>query len=153
MAVGAGHAPLADRGQHANWYQPQRGRRADLLPRCYAHKNHSDSPRQGRAQRKIKYRTAGWLTHTGQAGLPPPVAWGWLMAVGGLTLWFLASNLSLQYGAARLPANTTSVIMISEVFFASASAVALGAGTLGPREAVGAVMILGGAVLASVQRD
>ena len=101
----------------------------------------------------ISLGLASWLSHAGQATLPPPLAWGWLLAVAGLTLWFLASNLSLQYGAARLPANTTSVIMISEVFFASASALALGAGTLGPRELVGAVMILGGAVLASVQRD
>lgn len=101
----------------------------------------------------ISLALAAWLSQTGQATLPPPLAWGWLLAVAGLTLWFLASNLSLQYGAARLPANTTSVIMISEVFFASASAVALGAGTLGPREMVGAIMILGGAVLASLQRD
>jgi drug/metabolite transporter (DMT)-like permease len=71
----------------------------------------------------------------------------------GLAAWFLASNLTLQYGAARLPANTTAVVMISEVFFASASALALGAGILGWREALGALMILGGALLASVQRD
>jgi drug/metabolite transporter (DMT)-like permease len=67
-------------------------------------------------------------------------------------VWFLASNLSLQYGAARLPANTTAVVMLSEVVFASASAVALGAGTFGLREAVGAAMIVGGALLASVQK-
>ena len=55
--------------------------------------------------------------------------------------------------SATIPANTTSVIMISEVFFASASALALGAGSLGWREAVGALMILGGALLATIQRD
>ena len=36
---------------------------------------------------------------------------------------------------------------------ASASAVALGAGSLGLREALGALMILGGALLATVQKD
>ena len=76
-----------------------------------------------------------------------------MLAALGLAAWFLGSNLTLQYGAARLPANTTSVVMISEVFFASASALALGAGTLGLREALGAAMILGGALLAAVQRD
>jgi len=93
------------------------------------------------------------LTRAGLAPAPPAAAAGWLLAALGLALWFLLSNLALQYGAARLPANTTSVIMISEVFFASASAVALGAGTLGPREALGAVMILGGALLATLQKD
>ncbi|OGB04336.1 MAG: hypothetical protein A3E25_21610 [Burkholderiales bacterium RIFCSPHIGHO2_12_FULL_69_20] len=96
---------------------------------------------------------AAVLTQAGVAAPPPPLAAGWLLAALGLALWFLAANLTLQYGAARLPANTTSVIMISEVFFASASALALGAGTLGGREALGALMILGGALLAAVQRD
>ena len=96
---------------------------------------------------------AALLTQTGRAVAPPPLALGWGAAALGMAVWFLASNLTLQYGAARLPANTTSVIMISEVFFASASAMALGAGTMGPREALGALMIVGGALLASVQRE
>lgn len=96
---------------------------------------------------------AAWLTATGAAPAPPALAWGWGLAAVGLAAWFLVSNLTLQYGAARLPANTTAVVMLSEVFFASASALALGAGSLGWREALGAVMILGGALLATVQRD
>ena len=96
---------------------------------------------------------AAILTQVGRAEAPPPLAPGWGAAALGMAVWFLASNLTLQYGAARLPANTTSVIMISEVFFASASAMALGAGTMGPREALGALMIVGGALLASVQRE
>ncbi len=101
----------------------------------------------------VSLALAAWLTAGGVASAPPPLAWGWALAALGLAAWFLASNLTLQYGAARLPANTTAVVMISEVFFASASALALGAGTLGPREALGALMILGGALLASVQKD
>ena len=96
---------------------------------------------------------AALLTQASMAPAPPPLAWGWVAAALGMAVWFLLSNLSLQYGAARLPANTTSVIMISEVFFASASALAMGAGTLGWREGMGALMILGGALLASVQKD
>jgi drug/metabolite transporter (DMT)-like permease len=39
-------------------------------------------------------------------------------------------NLRLQYGASRLPAQTTSLVMLSEVLFASLSSVALGAADL-----------------------
>ena len=96
---------------------------------------------------------AALLTQASLALPPPPLSWGWGLAALAMALWFLVSNLALQYGAARLPANTTSVVMISEVFFASASALAMGAGTLGWRAGLGALMILGGAVLASLQKD
>ncbi|MDO8377194.1 MAG: DMT family transporter, partial [Aquabacterium sp.] len=55
---------------------------------------------------------AAVLTQAGVAAPPPPLAAGWVLAALGLALWFLVANLTLQYGAARLPANTTSVIMI-----------------------------------------
>jgi drug/metabolite transporter (DMT)-like permease len=93
------------------------------------------------------------FSQTGHTPWPPAPAIGWIAGAAGLAAWFLLANLSLQRGASRLPANTTSVIMLTEVFFASASALALGAGTLGPQEALGALMILGAALLASVQRD
>jgi drug/metabolite transporter (DMT)-like permease len=50
-----------------------------------------------------------------------------------LSLGFLAGNVALQYGAARLPAHATALIMLSEVVFASVSSVAAGsaAPTLG----------------------
>ena len=89
----------------------------------------------------------------GQAPAPPAPGWGWMLAALAMSAWFLASNLTLQYGAARLPANTTAVIMITEVFFASASAIALGAGVLTVQAALGGVLILGAAALASLQRD
>ncbi len=101
----------------------------------------------------VSLALAASLTATGLAPSPPLLAWGWGLAALGLAAWFLVSNLALQYGAARLPANTTAVVMISEVFFASASALALGAGSVGWREALGALMILGAALLATVQRD
>ncbi len=84
-------------------------------------------------------------------GLPAP-AWGWMagaVALGGL---FLASNLALQYGAARLPANTTALIMLSEVLFASASAVLLGAGTADLFVVVGGSAIIAAALSAAWQQ-
>jgi len=70
------------------------------------------------------------LGASGHVPDPPPLAWPWLLAAFALGLWFLAGNLALQYGAARLPANATAVVMVSEVLFASVSAVLLGAGVL-----------------------
>jgi drug/metabolite transporter (DMT)-like permease len=86
----------------------------------------------------------------GGAGLvpPPPAAGGWIGGVLALGVLFLASNLALQYGAARLSANTTAVVMVSEVLFASVSAVLLGAGTLSVPLVAGGVLIVGAALLA-----
>ena len=92
---------------------------------------------------------ATFLTATGATAAPPAPAWPWLALTGALTLVFLVGNLSLQYGAARLPANRTAVVMLTEVVFASLSAVALGGGTLTARLAVGGAFIVAGAVLAA----
>ena len=92
---------------------------------------------------------ATFLTASGAARPPPAPAWPWLALTGALTLVFLAGNLSLQYGAARLPANRTAVVMLTEVVFASLSAVALGGGTLTARLAIGGAFIVAGAVLAA----
>jgi drug/metabolite transporter (DMT)-like permease len=83
-------------------------------------------------------------------GLPEP-AWGWIAGAGALGALFLASNLALQYGAARLPANTTAVIMLSEVLFASVSAVLLGAGVIDGFVVIGAAAIIGAALSAAWQ--
>ena len=82
------------------------------------------------------------------APLPAPQA-GWLVAALGLGLLFVGSNLALQYGASRLPANTTAVVMLTEIVFASGSALALGGGTLTPTMAGGGLMILAAALLAA----
>jgi drug/metabolite transporter (DMT)-like permease len=64
---------------------------------------------------------------------------------------FLAGNLALQYGAARLPANATAVIMLVEVLFASVSAVLLGAGSVDVRVLVGGAAIVAASVSAALQ--
>ena len=55
---------------------------------------------------------------------------------------FLLGNVALQYGATRLPAQATALIMLSEVVFASVSSVALGAATLSGRTLFGGTLIL-----------
>ncbi len=73
----------------------------------------------------------------------------WLPGAMVLALWFMSSNLALQYGASRLRASTTAVVMVSEVLFASVSAIALGAGLLDARVAFGGVLILLAALMAA----
>jgi drug/metabolite transporter (DMT)-like permease len=77
----------------------------------------------------------------------PPVAVpaAGLLAGLVLVLGFLGGNAALQYGAARLPAQTTALVMLSEVLFASVSAVAAGAAVLGPRIGLGGALILAAA--------
>lgn len=77
-------------------------------------------------------------------GLPAPQA-GWVIVALLLTAAFLAGNLALQYGAARLAAHTTALVMLSEVVFASLSSVALGAAALTPQVLLGGALIVGAA--------
>jgi drug/metabolite transporter (DMT)-like permease len=77
-------------------------------------------------------------------GLPAPSS-DWLLLVAVLSAGFLAANLALQYGAARLAAHTTALVMLSEVVFASFSSIALGASELTTRTIVGGLLILAAA--------
>ncbi len=92
---------------------------------------------------------AGVLSVQGSVPLPPPPAWGWVAGALALAVLFLGGNLALQYGAARLPANVTAVVMLTEVLFASVSAVLLGAGHITPTLALGGALILGAALLSA----
>jgi drug/metabolite transporter (DMT)-like permease len=91
------------------------------------------------------------LAASGAASVAPPPApaFAWIAGAVAMGLWFLLGNLALQYGAARLPANVTAVVMITEVLFASVSALALGAGTLGPALLAGGGLIVCAALLAA----
>jgi drug/metabolite transporter (DMT)-like permease len=87
----------------------------------------------------------------GHVPWPPAAGAGWLAAVGAMALWFLASNLALQYGAARLAASITAVVLVTEVLFASVSAVLLGAGTLSAPLLLGGALIVGATLLAALR--
>ena len=80
-------------------------------------------------------------------------AWAKIEWVIGLSAAFLISNFALQYGAARLSAHTTAMVMMSEVVFASVSSMALGASTPTWREALGGGMIVFAALLASLAQN
>jgi drug/metabolite transporter (DMT)-like permease len=80
---------------------------------------------------------------------PPTPSLAWAGMAGLLSLGFLAGNVALQYGAARLSAHATALVMLSEVVFASVSAVLLGAGELTGRTLWGGALILLAAVLSA----
>ena len=64
---------------------------------------------------------------------------------GTLALWavlFLFANYGVQYGAARLSAQLTALVMLSEVAVAAFSAVALGAAVLRWQDVAGGALIL-----------
>lgn len=72
----------------------------------------------------------------------PPVAAAWVGCVAGLALVFLSSNLCLQYGAARLSATVTALIMPCEVVFAAVTAVGWGGAVLHAGVIAGGGLIL-----------
>lgn len=88
----------------------------------------------------------------GQVEWPPAPALGWVALVAVLACFFLLSNMALQYGAARLPANVSSVVMLTEVLFASVSALWLGGGVMTTQLAIGGGLILLAAVLSTLER-
>jgi drug/metabolite transporter (DMT)-like permease len=72
------------------------------------------------------------------------------LAVIGMGAVFLIGNLALQYGASRLKSSTTSLVMLTEIVFASLSAVWLGAALLEVRVLWGAALIFSAAVWAAL---
>jgi drug/metabolite transporter (DMT)-like permease len=85
---------------------------------------------------------------SGVVSVPSDVSW-WPYALG-LSRLLLAANASLQYGAARLPASTTALVMLSEIVFAALSSVALGASELSERKLLGGALIVLAAFLATM---
>ncbi len=89
---------------------------------------------------------------SGSIPWPQPLAPAWIAFAAALGMAFLAANLSLQYGVTRLRANATSLILLTEVLFATGSAVLLGAASLTPGLMLGGSLIVGAALLAALSR-
>ena len=84
---------------------------------------------------------------------PPTHGGTWIGLAVLLSLALLIGNLALQYGAARLRATATSLIMLSEVVFASVSSVLLGAAELSTRTVLGGALIMLAALLSVFSSD
>ena len=94
--------------------------------------------------------SAGAGMAAGVVAAPPALAPAWAAVALALTLAFLLGNYALQYGAARLAAGTTALVMLSEVLFASVSSWWLDAAELAPRTLAGGALILLAALLATL---
>jgi drug/metabolite transporter (DMT)-like permease len=81
---------------------------------------------------------------------PLPMPPHWLLWVSTMSLMFLAGNLGLQYGAARLSASATSIIMLSEVVFAGGSAVVLGVSEVSVNLLVGGALVVLASLLSTM---
>ena len=81
----------------------------------------------------------------------PALAMGWVVVALLLATAFLLSNYALQYGATRLAAGTTALIMLSEVVFASVSSVLLTDTALDARTVLGGSLIVSAALLATLR--
>jgi drug/metabolite transporter (DMT)-like permease len=79
---------------------------------------------------------------SGLVHMPPAPAFDWIWIALCISLAFLLGNLALQYGAARLSASATSLIMLTEVIFASVSAGLAGTAEITLRAVVGGGLIL-----------
>ncbi|HSV70342.1 MAG TPA: DMT family transporter [Methylibium sp.] len=95
----------------------------------------------------------GALDAAGGVPLPPAPTADWLLVAALLTVAMMAANLSLQYGAARLPAHTTAVVMLTEIVFATVSAVWLGDQVLTGQVWLGGALILAAAALSAAEPE
>jgi drug/metabolite transporter (DMT)-like permease len=92
------------------------------------------------------------LARTGTIAFPPAPSLVWLAGVLLLAGMFGVGNLCLQYGAARLPANVTALVLLTEVLFAAVSAILIGGEQLTLRTMAGGAMILTASALALLDR-
>ncbi len=156
LALALAGVLLVLRRPDSPWPLPQGG--ADFLALaggfCFALTNvllrrWRDIPDEGRAVAMFAggLVMAGVLALVGAAGPLPAWRWDWLPWAAGLAAAFLGGNLALQYGAARLPAQGTALIMLSEVVIAAVSAFALGAAHPSVAVWAGGVLILLAAAL------
>jgi drug/metabolite transporter (DMT)-like permease len=77
----------------------------------------------------------------GRLDPPPAVALSWLLPLAIFAAVMLVANLTLQYGAARLPSRITSIVLLIEVPVAAVSA------ALFADEVLSAQVLLGGGLI------
>ncbi|HMN19941.1 MAG TPA: DMT family transporter [Ottowia sp.] len=109
-----------------------------------------DTPEEGRVLSMFLggLTVATALAFSGAGGPWPGLQPAWLPWVLGVGAAFVAGNLALQYGAARLRAAVTALIMLTEVLIATLSSSLLGAAHPTPVVWLGGGLIVLAAALA-----
>jgi len=79
----------------------------------------------------------------------PPASLAWAPIALALALAFLFSNMALQFGAAKLPANITAVVLLIEVLFAATTSVLWGEARLTGTLLAGGGLIITAALLST----
>jgi drug/metabolite transporter (DMT)-like permease len=95
---------------------------------------------------------ASTLTLTGLIAQPVLLQAAGMQTLLLWSLLFMAANACLQYGASRLPATLTAVLMLSEIVFGSLSSWWMGQSEIGKKELLGGALILGAAMLGNTQK-
>lgn len=95
--------------------------------------------------------TAGVGLQMGVVEPFPAIDSTWVITGLVLAGLLMLGNWALQYGAARLAAGTTALVMLSEVLFASVSSALLGAASLNTQTLLGGALILLASLLAALQ--
>ena len=98
----------------------------------------------------IMASVAAWAGMSAQIVPAPAFALAGVPAALSLCLAFLLGNMALQYGAARLAASTTALVMLTEILFASASSAWLDAAEFSTRTLAGGSLIVLAALLAAL---
>jgi drug/metabolite transporter (DMT)-like permease len=115
----------------------------------------ADQPAEGRALAMfgggalVSLVIASVLATHGSAPWPPAPQPAWFGLAALMVLLFLVGNLALQYGASRLRASVTAVVMLTEIVFGAVSSLALGAGVLTVPLVLGGALILLAALLSA----
>lgn len=87
----------------------------------------------------------------GAVPAPPAAATGWVVVVLVWAVALMVANWGLQYGATRLPAGTTALVMLCEILFASGSSVLAGAARPSALTWAGGALIISASLLAALQ--
>jgi len=90
------------------------------------------------------------FTSAGVVAAPPAPAADWLLGVALFAAALVVGNIGLQYGASRLPAEVTAVVLLGEILVAAVSAVLIGGESLDPRTLAGGVLIMAAALAAGL---
>jgi drug/metabolite transporter (DMT)-like permease len=100
--------------------------------------------------------SAGWLALGGgvwATPAPAAVAWSDALILALLGVVMFAVTVIIQYGIARVPANTAIVIFLFELVAGAVSSALLSDETLRPQDWVGGALIVAASLVAAVRQS